>query len=111
MKPNNLENPEKSIEHRNKRRERKLQINENYTSEDIKYTFSLFKNTCFNCGEVENLCIDHHYPLSKGYGLSRDNAVILCRSCNSSKSNKMPEDFYNEEKLSILVNEYEIRRI
>ncbi len=43
---------------------------------------------CVLCGSKDKLCIDHLLPLSLGYGLAPDNAVILCQSCNSSKSNK-----------------------
>lgn len=83
-----------------KRRAKKKELNENYTHLDEQYTRNLFNNKCVNCGSTEVLHIDHHYPLSKGYVLTRKNAVILCNSCNSSKGNKLPEDFYDKKTLS-----------
>jgi len=85
-----------------RRRAKKQEIDENYTKADDEYTRSLFNNQCACCGSTDNLCIDHHYPLSKGHALSRDNAVLLCNSCNCSKSNKMPEDFYSPEQLKFI---------
>jgi len=82
-----------------KRRAKKREIQENYTTIDEQYTRELFNNCCANCGTTNNLEIDHHYPLSKGNPLTRTNAVVLCRSCNSSKHTKLPEEFYIPEKL------------
>lgn len=79
-----------------KRRARKRSVNESYTQEDKDYTLDLFNHSCALCGSTESLCIDHHKPLSEGHALSRTNAVVLCNSCNCSKSTKMPEDFYKE---------------
>lgn len=85
-----------------KRRALKFKVNEHYTPEDEQYTMALFNNKCINCGSTKNLCIDHHYPLSKGNPLTRNNAVLLCNICNVKKSNKSPENFYTEERLSII---------
>ena len=73
-----------------------------YTKQDEQYTYELFDGVCYNCGAKEDLCIDHNYPLSRGYALTRKNAVLLCRSCNSSKLDKLPKYFYTNEKLQIL---------
>ena len=89
-------NPEVRREKNRKRRAMKNAVQENYTKEDEFYTRQLFAHMCFNCKTTDNLEVDHHYPLSKGHALERDNAVLLCKSCNSSKRNKMPEDFYTE---------------
>jgi len=83
-----------------KYRANKLKVCENY--EYTEHTFKLFGNSCFNCGSTSKLCLDHHYPLSKGYKLTKSNAVILCNICNSSKGAKLPEDFYTEEQLNEL---------
>jgi 5-methylcytosine-specific restriction endonuclease McrA len=85
-----------------KRRQRKQGLNESYTQDDKEYTLALFNHSCANCGATDNLCIDHHKPLSKGYPLSRDNAVVLCNSCNCQKSNKMPEEFYSPDTLKLI---------
>ena len=95
-------NPEVGRNNNRKRRAMKRAIQENYTKQDEQRTRNLFGHKCFNCGCKENLHIDHHKPLSKGYGLDRYNAVLLCGSCNCSKHTKMPEDFYSEEQLELL---------
>lgn len=82
-----------------RRRELKLALDFLLTKEDVKAIYERFDYQCFNCNSKERLEIDHHYPLSKGFGLTLKNAVLLCKSCNSSKHNKMPEDFYTKEKL------------
>ena len=87
---------------REKRRQRsalKRQLKESYTIQDEAYTISLFNHCCANCGSTDRLQIDHHNPLSKGNVLSKNNAVVLCISCNSGKRDKLPEEFYTPEKL------------
>ena len=101
--------PEKTRECKRKRRAMKLEVKENYTKQDEQYTYALFSNKCFNCGSIENLCIDHIYPLSLGHALTRTNACVLCKSCNCSKHNSLPEDFYNIDKLADLIFLVKIR--
>lgn len=44
-----------------------------------------YGETCANCGEVENLVIDHILSIAKG-GLSEiDNLQLLCVTCNGIK--------------------------
>lgn len=94
--------PEAKRTYERKRRAIKASVKEHYTTGDELYTRALFNNTCANCGYTQTLCIDHHYPLSAGNPLTRKNAVILCNSCNASKSNKLPEEFYTTEKLQYI---------
>jgi len=96
--------PEKLREKDRRRRSLVLKVNEYFTAADEAFTFTLFNNKCFNCGKDKDLCVDHVKPLSKGNALTRKNACILCKSCNSSKSDKNPEDFYTKEKFSELMN-------
>ena len=96
-------NPEKCREICRKRRAMKLEVNESYTKEDEQFTYNLFNNKCFSCGSIENLCIDHIYPLSLGNPLTRTNACVLCKLCNCSKKDKLPEDFYDIDKLVDLI--------
>jgi len=85
-----------------RRRERKRKLDMRLKSKDIAVIYERFKNRCANCGSNTNLEIDHHYPLIAGFGLSLNNAVLLCKSCNCSKSNKMPEEFYRRERLEYI---------
>jgi 5-methylcytosine-specific restriction endonuclease McrA len=88
------------------RRQRKLEI-ETVIAEEA-HVRQLFNNKCFRCGisseehkQLYNidLSLDHHYPLSKQNALDNNNAVLLCRSCNSKKADKLPENFYSETEL------------
>lgn len=85
-----------------RRREKKLGLDPVLSNEEIASIYLRFGNQCFRCGAVENLALDHHRPLSRGYGLTFANAVLLCKSCNSQKHNKMPEEFYTQEELNRL---------
>lgn len=87
-------NKAKVLEGKRRRRDRRANCNENYTRNDERITLRAFDNKCFNCKDEDKLHIDHHRPLSKGHGLSINNAVVLCESCNKSKSTKNPEEFY-----------------
>jgi 5-methylcytosine-specific restriction endonuclease McrA len=46
---------------------------------------------CNYCGSVDNLQVDHIYPVSKGGKTESNNLQVLCRKCNQSKSNKIIE--------------------
>ena len=85
-----------------RRRATKKALNENYTVADEAFTLRLFDHACFNCGSKENLTVDHYRPLSKGNALTLTNAIILCKSCNSRKNNKDPEQFFSEEQTTII---------
>jgi hypothetical protein len=86
---------------RNRRQKRK-NIMEKFTVQQALMVREKFKEQCFNCGSKERLCIDHHYSLDKGYALAPYNAVMLCISCNTSKLNRWPEEFYTSDKLQEL---------
>lgn len=74
--------------------------------------FALFDNQCFKCGQPETyvpgtkglkvLCMDHHLPMAHGGHLVPGNLVSLCRTCNNSKLDRMPEEFYSAEELQRL---------
>lgn len=60
-------------------------------------------NGCFVMFDINNLPqVDHIIPISRGGGLTKENVQALCRSCNSSKSNKTMEE-YQEWKETINV--------
>jgi hypothetical protein len=91
-----------------RRRARKISVNENYTPENEKITLKVFGSCCFKCKSVDDITIDHHNPLSEGNALSVLNAVPLCRSCNSSKGFKKPEDFYTKTELKEIISKFGI---
>lgn len=99
---------QKSIRRRDKI---KLNTHTTYISKNyISYIKNKFNYKCFKCGSIDKLALDHHYPLHMGYPLSENNTVLLCKSCNSSKSNKLPEDFYSREQLKELEEVYGIKK-
>ncbi len=49
---------------------------------------SLRGKSCAYCGSAQNIVLDHLIPFSKGGQDAADNLVSVCKSCNSSKSDK-----------------------
>lgn len=60
-----------------------------------KLVFKIYGDNCLKCGSNENLAIDHIKPRSiyPELELEFDNLQVLCRSCNSKKSNKVIKDY------------------
>ena len=48
---------------------------------------------CFYCGQIGRT-LDHVVPKSRGGSDDRENLVIACERCNSSKGNKPQEEFF-----------------
>ena len=48
---------------------------------------------CQYCGATEDLAIDHIFPFSRGGSNEADNLQVLCRSCNSAKSDQIPDEY------------------
>ncbi len=48
--------------------------------------------TCQYCGARDDLSIDHIFPESKGGKLIDSNLVTACKTCNSRKNNRTPEE-------------------
>lgn len=49
--------------------------------------------TCQGCGVRQRLTIDHIIPESAGGTLDPENLQTLCKSCNSAKGSKTPEEW------------------
>lgn len=98
------DNADRNRSYERKRRAMKVNLEENFTPEDEKFIYMLFSDMCFKCNSIQELSVDHHYPLSKGNKLELDNAVVLCKSCNSQKYKSRPEDFYTEAELQKLTH-------
>lgn len=75
------------------RRSRKNEVVSALTSKDLKELIKLSKGKCFYCGMKKKLSLDHIVPISKGGSHTKDNVVMACISCNSSKGAKDPFHF------------------
>jgi 5-methylcytosine-specific restriction endonuclease McrA len=67
---------------------RKKYINQRYISKVLRhavYDRDGFK--CVYCGGIDNLCIDHKIPVSRGGTRDIDNLVTSCQGCNLEKHN------------------------
>ena len=81
--------------------------------------FSLFDDRCFKCKRPCNwisdtrgfyegalhqweLDMDHNLPFELGGRLEEGNIVALCKTCNSKKNKKHPEEFYSDNELESL---------
>jgi 5-methylcytosine-specific restriction endonuclease McrA len=84
------------------RRARKNSVPHNLKVSDIVCLKALSKGRCFYCGNKRKLTIDHIIPISKGGGHTRDNVVMACKSCNSSKNAKDPIRFARERGMLLI---------
>jgi 5-methylcytosine-specific restriction endonuclease McrA len=80
-------------------RAQKLNVLEDFDRSKRLAALEAFGNRCFNCDSELQLQIDHFKPLSLGFALSFDNVCVLCKSCNGSKSDLMPEDFFTPAQI------------
>jgi len=51
------------------------------------------ERVCAYCGTDEDLTTDHVMPRSRGGGNETSNKVWACRSCNSAKGARTPEEW------------------
>jgi 5-methylcytosine-specific restriction endonuclease McrA len=66
--------------------------------EDIKASQNY---KCAMCGEEKSLHRDHIIPVTKGGAFTKSNIQGLCKSCNSSKNNRIIEEEYNMIELEL----------
>jgi 5-methylcytosine-specific restriction endonuclease McrA len=62
---------------------------------------SMYGAICGRCKSKTDLTVDHVVPISIGGKSNMENLQILCRSCNSSKSNRSSSDYRNAKKTLI----------
>lgn len=77
------------LEHKHRRRARVGQV----TPELRAYVQSLYSLPCSYCGADENITVDHVIPLSRGGKHEIENLVPACKSCNSSKHDKLLDEW------------------
>lgn len=68
--------------------------NARYISENLKQKILNRDNRmCKQCGDTENLSIDHKLPISRGGSNKEHNLQILCLSCNYQKGTKTMDEW------------------
>jgi len=101
------EHPDRAREIRRDRRAREAEAAGSYTEGEFRARCAEFRNPCFYCGraadEAGSLTADYFIPLYKGGTDFIWNILPACRSCNSRKGNKDPEEF-----LTTLENELKV---
>lgn len=55
------------------------------------------KNTCIYCGSTEKLTVEHILPTARGGPNIADNAIFVCKKCNSSKGAKRLYEWFGFE--------------
>ncbi len=84
--------------HRDKSKRRKAEMRKlhavRFRKGEIDCRFQQFNNTCAYCGATGDLHIEHFIPIAKGGPHAIGNIVPACQSCNFSKRDHDPEDWY-----------------
>lgn len=60
------------------------------------------KNACIYCGSDEKLTVEHILPSSRGGPNIADNAIFVCKKCNSSKKDRRLYEWFgysNKDKI------------
>lgn len=100
-----------------KRRTLELNAKSDFTNEQWGYCKNYFHQTCAYCGDIKKLTMEHFIPVSKQGGLTIQNVLPVCSSCNSSKGNRdftswyPTYKFYNKERESVILEYIESKNI
>ena len=77
-----------------KRRAQKIVTTvEDISKQSVSNLFESVNGRCVYCGAKADLTLDHVVPLSRGGTHTLENLVGACFSCNSSKGNKLIEEW------------------
>lgn len=66
-----------------------------------KYQMKENIGVCLYCGDESDVTFDHVVPMDKDGKHDMENMVPVCKSCNSSKSNKNVIDWHTEHNLPV----------
>lgn len=97
-------NPEKRIIKAQRRRARKLNLENSFTVEDWISTLNIFDNRCVYC-QVDDIKLaqDHFIAVKHNGPYKLGNIVPACKFCNSSKRDILPEIFIKDKDLYIKI--------
>ena len=96
------ENPGKFKEYsrrrNHRRRQAELGTKFNFSAEEWQQCLAHFNHQCAYCGSKESLEQEHVVPVSVGGHYTADNIIPACKSCNSSKNNKIMQDWFTQHE-------------
>lgn len=94
-------NPDKVRSYSHANRSKRRLVAGKWTARQWRDLCRAYGGVCLCCGEMNPLCVDHIIPITKpGTSNMIDNLQPLCKSCNSSKSNKTID--YRPDKSCLL---------
>lgn len=79
-----------------------------FTKEDWQETLEAFENKCAYCGSDDSIEQDHVVPITKSGSHTKTNIIPACRSCNSSKRQRLLEGWYPYQEFYKKENENRI---
>lgn len=87
-----------AAKHRHNRRARNQSVIIGaYTPKELLALKEVFDNLCAYCCDKTAKSLDHFIPVSKGGSDCLGNLLPCCRSCNSSKCNSDPFEWYSRQ--------------
>ena len=92
------ENPDAIAVIKQRRHSRKKALPATLTLEEWTRIRGAFGQRCAYCGQDAKLQQEHFIPLSKGGAYDKTNILPSCRWCNTSKKDKLFEDWYPKSK-------------
>jgi len=97
-------NPEKNRIKVQRRNTRKRELPFDLKEQDVEDLMELFEDSCAFCDvNGVKLTLEHVVPLNRrdvpNPGTVRGNLIPLCKACNSSKNDKLLEEYLLDEKL------------
>ncbi len=90
-------NPDGAAAKRHKRRCAIIGVDGSISAEEISALKQRQRDRCASCGRSAKLTLDHITPVSRGGKHCVRNAQMLCRPCNSRKSNTDPIVFAQKQ--------------
>ena len=93
MKKWRADNPEKVSEYNARRYARERGAEGSHTAQEWRDKCAEFGHLCAYCGKKRKLTRDHVVPVSRCGSDDIANIVPACKSCNSKKRARLPEEF------------------
>jgi len=89
-------NPARVIANLARRRALRAAAEGDFTADEFRVLCSEYGDRCAYCQEESPLTADHAVPLSRGGSNWISNILPACKSCNSRKRTRTPEEFLYE---------------